>query len=234
MPVYKTIADLIQRNILNGVYDQSRKLPTEDDLCHQYETSKTTLRKAISILVNKGFVYPVQGSGYFIRDTARKDYINLGSLNGLSREFQQRKVESVTLELYTVQADADLADQFECDPGTDLIFVKRLRKVSDEPFAVEYSYYNKEIIPYLSEEITDDSVYRYIAQDLKLSIGFADRILSAQKLDAADAALLDLHKEDPALVMENRVFLSNGKIFEVSKVVHHYQHARMMNLANWL
>ena len=105
--------------------------------------------------------------------------------------------------------------------------------IDNEPFAIEYTYFNKDIIPYLNKDITDKSIYSYILNDLKLNIGFADKIIYADKLNLEDAEILNLKKDDPALIIENTVFLTNGEIFEVSKVVHNYKNAKLLKSANF-
>ena len=77
MSVYKKIADEIYVEIMNGKYSESKKLPTEEELIAKYKVSRTTIRKSIGILVNKGYVYQVQGSGIFIREAAQKLILKL-------------------------------------------------------------------------------------------------------------------------------------------------------------
>ena len=233
MSVYKKIADEIYVEIMNGKYSESKKLPTEEELIAKYKVSRTTIRKSIGILVNKGYVYQVQGSGIFIRESAQKDYVSLENLKGLTRDFPNSKIDSEIIDIKVIAADKELSRKMECKVGTSIYFIKRLRCVNNEKFAIEYSYFNKDIIPYLSEEIAKKSIYSYIIDDLKLSIGFADKIIYADKLKENEHVLLGLENNDPALVIENTVFLSNGTIFEISKVVHNYKNTKLLKLANF-
>ena len=121
----------------------------------------------------------------------------------------------------------------KCDIGTNVYYVKRLRIIDGNTFSMEYSYYNKDIIPYLNEEIAKSSIYSYILDDLKLNIGFADKLIYADKMDEESAKYLGLAMDDPALVIDNTVFLNNGNIFEVSKVIHNYKHAKLLKLATF-
>ena len=66
---YKLIVDEIERDILDGKYNSIGKLPTEEELVATYGVSRTTVRKAIVILSSKGYIYLVQGSGIFIRES---------------------------------------------------------------------------------------------------------------------------------------------------------------------
>ena len=216
-----------------GKYNEVKKLPREEDLIEKYQVSRTTIRKAIAMLVNKGYVYQVQGSGIFIREASLQDYVSLENLKGLTRDFPDKKIESKLINLMVINADEDLAKQMKCDVGTDIYFLERLRYVNEEPFAVEYTYLNKNVIPYMSEEIAHRSIYSFIINDLKLSIGFADKIIYADKLDSESAQLLQLSENDPTLVIENTVFLTNGTVFEVSKVIHNYKNTKLLKLANF-
>ena len=230
---YKQIVSELEADLLSGKYNEVKKLPREEDLIEKYQVSRTTIRKAIAMLVNKGYVYQVQGSGIFIREASLQDYVSLENLKGLTRDFPDKKIESKLINLMVINADEDLAKQMKCDVGTDIYFLERLRYVNEEPFAVEYTYLNKNVIPYMSEEIAHRSIYSFIINDLKLSIGFADKIIYADKLDSESAQLLQLSENDPNLVIENTVFLTNGTVFEVSKVIHNYKNTKLLKLANF-
>ena len=230
---YKQIVSELEADLLSGKYNEMKKLPREEDLIEKYQVSRTTIRKAIAMLVNKGYVYQVQGSGIFIREASLQDYVSLENLKGLTRDFPDKKIESKLINLMVINADEDLAKQMKCDVGTDIYFLERLRYVNEEPFAVEYTYLNKNVIPYMSEEIAHRSIYSFIINDLKLSIGFADKIIYADKLDSESAQLLQLSENDPTLVIENTVFLTNGTVFEVSKVIHNYKNTKLLKLANF-
>ena len=230
---YKQIVSELEADLLSGKYNEVKKLPREEDLIEKYQVSRTTIRKAIAMLVNKGYVYQVQGSGIFIREASLQDYVSLENLKGLTRDFHDKKIESKLINLMVINADEDLAKQMKCDVGTDIYFLERLRYVNEEPFAVEYTYLNKNVIPYMSEEIAHRSIYSFIINDLKLSIGFADKIIYADKLDSESAQLLQLSENDPTLVIENTVFLTNGTVFEVSKVIHNYKNTKLLKLANF-
>ncbi|WP_242852063.1 winged helix-turn-helix domain-containing protein [Clostridium butyricum] len=63
---YEIVINKLMNNIKDGVYDKDKKLPTEDELMNIFSVSRNTIRKAIEILVNHGYVYQVQGSGIFL------------------------------------------------------------------------------------------------------------------------------------------------------------------------
>ncbi|EEL63827.1 Transcriptional regulator, GntR family [Bacillus cereus F65185] len=191
---YKQIADVLEQNIRDGLFNETKKLPTEEALMNRFEVSRNTIRKVISQLVNRGYIFQVQGSGMFLRETSVTDYINLGSLRGLTKNLVSQNIETKVLELEVIDADEEIAKQMQCEAGTRLYFLKRLRIVDAKPFSIEVSYFKKDIIPYLNEEIALSSVYSYFIEDLRLNIGFADKVISCEKVNKENAQLLELMK----------------------------------------
>src|SRR3954447_20384950 len=100
---YKEIADQLEQDIRDGKFDQTKKLPTEDELINKFEVSRNTIRKAINQLVNRGHIYQVQGSGMFLREKSETDTINLGSLRGLTKDLTSKNIETKILALHVLE-----------------------------------------------------------------------------------------------------------------------------------
>ncbi|MFK4424473.1 GntR family transcriptional regulator [Bacillus sp. RC51] len=230
---YKQIADVLEQDIRDGLFNETKKLPTEEALMNRFEVSRNTIRKVISQLVNRGYIFQVQGSGMFLRETSVTDYINLGSLRGLTKNLVSQNIETKVLELEVIDADEEIAKQMQCEVGTRLYFLKRLRIVDGKPFSIEVSYFKKDIILYLNEDIALSSVYSYFIEDLRLNIGFADKVISCEKINKENAKLLELNEGDPALLIENTVYLVNGTIFELSQSMFHYEKTKLLNRINF-
>lgn len=229
---YKLIVEQMEKEIIEGKYPSNSKLPTEEELMKKFEVSRNTIRKAIEILVEYGYIYQVQGSGIFLREFSKPGCITMRGMKGLTNEFSGDKLTSELLDLSLIEADEELAEKMKCKVNTKIYHVKRVRYVNGERYGIEESYFNKDIIPYLNHEICDNSIYKYITDDLKLNIGFADKVIYAEKLNESEAALLGLKEGDPTLVVENTVFLNTGDIFDISKEKFHYKHTKLLSLAN--
>lgn len=230
---YKQIADVLEQNIRDGLFNETKKLPTEEALMNRFEVSRNTIRKVISQLVNRGYIFQVQGSGMFLRETSVTDYINLGSLRGLTKNLVSQNIETKVLEIEVIEANEEIVERMQCEIGTRLYFLKRLRIVDGKPFSIEVSYFKKDIIPYLNEEIALSSVYSYFIEDLRLNIGFADKVISCEKINKENAKLLELNVGNPALLIENTVYLVNGTIFELSQSMFHYEKTKLLNRINF-
>lgn len=231
---YKIVEEALEQEIRDGRYDQTRKLPTEDDLIAKFNVSRNTIRKAIDVLTRRGFVIPVQGSGTFLRDVSHEGCINLEDFHGLTHMFPLSRIETRLIAFQEIPADVKIANILRVDIGAPLYYVKRLRLVDDQPYVVEISYFNREIVPYLNREIITTSIYGYITSDPKKQIGFVDRIIRADVIDDEDASLLGVAPNSPALVLENRAMLRDGRMFDYSLNIHNYARTKLLKLSNFM
>ena len=136
------------------------------------------------------------------------------------------------MELSIKEADEDIANKMKCRLGTKIYFVKRLCFRDDVPIEIEESFYNKEIIPYLNEEICNSSIFKYIREDLNLKIGFANRLISSDKLNKDEAKLLGLEENDPVLIFDNTVYLNNESLFVISRNKYNYKETKVLSLVS--
>ena len=66
MSKYSEIAEVLKKEISDGMYSKIGRLPTEYDLVSRFGVSRQTVRQAIGSLKNDGFVYQIQGSGTYV------------------------------------------------------------------------------------------------------------------------------------------------------------------------
>lgn len=66
--------------------EKGEKLPSERQLCDDYDVSRTTVRNAIGSLVNAGILYQIQGKGTYVRDSEKENLSNYYSLTEQTRK----------------------------------------------------------------------------------------------------------------------------------------------------
>lgn len=67
LPVYKQVISQLEQKIISGEYAPGYMLPSMNDLAAELEISKETIKKAYSILRDKGVIEPRQGKGFYVR-----------------------------------------------------------------------------------------------------------------------------------------------------------------------
>ena len=88
---YRELATTLRGRIDAGEFRQTGKLPTEDQLIEEYQTTRYRVRNAIAVLAEAGDVFPVRGSGVFVREDREGDYLSIGTTRGISAEYPHRR-----------------------------------------------------------------------------------------------------------------------------------------------
>ncbi|UUX33298.1 GntR family transcriptional regulator [Fundicoccus culcitae] len=231
MPKYISIAKAILRYIQDNELEADDKLPSIQVLAEQFDVNKNTIVSALNDLERQGVIYQVRGSGVYVRGNNRKGYINLLNLNGFNSILSQFNIDSKVIGFELMEANEEIAENLKFDLSREdeehrVYRVYRIRYIEGRPFCVEESFYAKAIIPYLSEDIASGSIFKYISQDLNIDIGYADHYFRVAQLSQEHAEYLNLKKGDPSFYLESVMHLTNGKPFDFSKIVYHYQEAQ--------
>lgn len=73
-PSYIALYDELYRDIVQGVYEKDSLLPSENVLSEKYHVSRNTLRQALAILNQDGYIYRKQGKGTYVSyDSEKKE-----------------------------------------------------------------------------------------------------------------------------------------------------------------
>ncbi len=75
-PIYEVIFSDLCNQIIDGKLVSGEILPSENELCIQYETSRETVRKGLKRLEQEKLIYSKPRRGYFV-GTPHRDEINL-------------------------------------------------------------------------------------------------------------------------------------------------------------
>jgi GntR family transcriptional regulator len=71
VPLYYQLEELLESRILTGVWAPDDRLPSERELCEEFNVSRAVVRPALEILERQGRVIRVQGKGTFVAPPKR-------------------------------------------------------------------------------------------------------------------------------------------------------------------
>lgn len=223
---YQQIANDIEKYIYDNNLSQGTKLPTVEALASDYSVSKSTIVKSLESLVLKGIVYQVQGSGIFVRRRNRTGYIDLNVTAGFTTTLKYFKVTSKVLNFEVINPSEEIAQSLECSTEDKVYSVRRIRYIDSEIMCYEESYYKKSVVPYLTKEIAEKSIFEYLESALGLNIGFSDRYVHIDKLSDDVANILELNSGDPAMTVLEHIYLASGLTFNFTKLTYNYKHTK--------
>lgn len=67
-PLSTMVADSLREKIHSGGLQPGTQLPTEAELCAEYDVSRTVVREAVARLRSEGMIVPQQGRGMFVSE----------------------------------------------------------------------------------------------------------------------------------------------------------------------
>lgn len=73
-PLSAVVAESLTEKIRSGGLQPGMQLPTEAELCVEFDVSRTVIREAVARLRSEGLVIPHQGRGMFVSETPARNF----------------------------------------------------------------------------------------------------------------------------------------------------------------
>lgn len=220
MSKYKKVYQDIKKKIEDQVWSTGQALPTENELMEIYSYSKDTIRKALSLLEMDGYIQKKQGKSSIVIEHGlmKEQYLSEIKTAGELNKRSKHQIQTELTSLYIVQGQDDLMSTFEVDDKVDFYRVSRVRTIDGERLEYEISYFDRRVVPYLSKEIAESSIYRYLEEELKLTISHSRREISFRFANEEEKQLMDLADFEMVVVVTSVTYLSNGQAFQYGTI----------------
>ncbi|HEL1557553.1 UTRA domain-containing protein [Streptococcus suis] len=220
MSKYKKVYQDIKKKIEDQVWSTGQALPTENELMEIYSYSKDTIRKALSLLEMDGYIQKKQGKSSIVIEHGlmKEQYLSEIKTAGELNKRSKHQIQTELTSLYIVQGQDDLMSTFEVDDKVDFYRVSRVRTIDGERLEYEISYFDRRVVPYLSKEIAESSIYRYLEKELKLTISHSRREISFRFANEEEKQLMDLADFEMVVVVTSITYLSNGQAFQYGTI----------------
>jgi GntR family transcriptional regulator len=194
----------------------------ERTLCEQYDVSRMTVNKAITSLVTEGYLYREQGRGTYVAKP-KKNYRVTG-LSGLTEEMKERRGLKVDTEIISFEEkcpNKTIKSWLELNENEYIYKITRLRKVENEPYALEVSYIPVALCSgFNRSRLENNSLYSVLRSDYGLSLEYANQSVEPILVDEYEGKLLGLEKNTPALLFIRRTYNSEDKPFEITSSIY--------------
>ncbi|WP_145330410.1 trehalose operon repressor [Paenibacillus xylanexedens] len=215
--IYEDIAGRIR----NGDIEAGTLLQSELDLSERYQTSRETIRKALKMLYEEGYIQKIQGKGSIVLDIRKIDFpvSGLVSFKELAQKMGHRA--QTVVKLFEEQGvDQALSQKTSFGLNEQVWQINRVRIVDGEHVILDKDYISQRLIPGLNQEICNDSIYEYIEQKLGLSISYAKKEILVEEPTAEDRELLDLDGFHNVVVVRSQVYLEDTSQFQYTESRH--------------
>src|SRR5690625_1997999 len=165
----------IERKIIDGDYvDQ---IPSERELMKGYDTSRSTVRKAIGILVREGILEKRHGKGTYV--SLKPIHNWLGHLSSTTETIQNMGMKPGA-ELITYKKMKPSAHIQQITGFEEVFFIQRIRYADNIPVGVECHYYPLAIgEALLKYDLNKVTLYDLVENDLGIQFLEAEQKISS-------------------------------------------------------
>ncbi|MEH7331945.1 trehalose operon repressor [Neobacillus drentensis] len=229
---YLTIYNTIVEQIKSGEIPPQTLLPSENELSEQFNTSRETIRKALNVLSQNGYIQKVRGKGSIVIDLSKFDFpvSGLVSFKELAQKMG-RKPKTIVNEFSLIKPETYIRQQLHLS-SKDLVWkVVRTREMGGEKIILDKDFLGKKYVPHLTEEICADSIYQYLENDLNMTISFARKEIVVEEPTNEDRTLLDLEGFHNIVVIKNYVYLDDASLFQYTESRHRPDKFRFVDFA---
>jgi len=217
-PLYRKLADKLEEKILNNFYRVGDLLPTEDVLQKEYETSRTTVRKAVEVLEKEGYVKKFQGRGTEVCSIHPKQDLNhLSSISDTLAKMYG-KVQTGALTISRGVPPYDIQTKFGIDENEKVYILSRTKIVKGKIIAYIKNFILSTNIPDLenhSDFIIENGLYQTLEQIYHLKLDYAIDNISVYMSGPLDSEIFEEHSSIPLYCSKRDTFLADGTLFEV-------------------
>ncbi|WP_233711237.1 GntR family transcriptional regulator [Lederbergia citrisecunda] len=207
VPLYHQLKELLKEAIEKEGGKPGDKMPSENELCAQYNISRNTAKKAIEDLVQEGVLKRVKGKGTFIAKPKLEQ--SLSGFYSFSKVMQESGIESkdIIIDLKVVEPTTKVMRVLQLLHGDKVIELKRLRCANKEPIIFETSYIPEHFVSRIStEDIQNSSLYDVMEKTFGIIVAKAKEVFEPILIQEYESKYLEVKEGYPALLLERIAF----------------------------
>ena len=205
-PLYKQLEEKIRKEIDAGERAAGSRLPTENELSESYHVSRVTVRKALAVLSESGYLERKSGKGTFVAEKKLQrnitEVISFSDMCRMKNATPGAKTIKIALE---DPSERDLTEM-SLHEGDKILVVERIRYMDNVPVILEFNKFPESFSFLFGEDLNDSSLYEILSKTL--DIVFAN---------AQEAKSLNISKGYPLLRISSTIHDVDNTITNLCK-----------------
>lgn len=208
-PLYKILISDLKKQIDDGQYKKGDMLPSENDLCKTYGTTRPTVRQALGELMRMGYIVRHHGKGSIVSEP--KNGLGILSLKGSTAGVGRKNLRT---EILARTQRMDWPENFPYDLSdaqyqAGCLYLTRLRHVNDIPTLYEETYITDIGLPrFTIHNLEKNSLFETLDKYHNVEIKEGEQKIWAIAASENIANLLSIEPNKPILHMK-RSLLTN-------------------------
>jgi GntR family transcriptional regulator, N-acetylglucosamine utilization regulator len=210
IPAYIQIKDDIIQKIRIGRWQENQKISSEQQLIAEYNVGRGTVREAIKLVIDEGYLFIKKGIGTFV--SQKEVGISIEPFVSLTYFIKMRGLQLKTeiLEKEEMQVTEALALFTGLDLNSTCLYVKRLRVLEGKPIGIEEFYFSEKSLEYLKDYDFTKGISHYLFEDLKIQVGKMSMDLEVLSASEEIQQILKLEETTPIIESSRIVRFKSG------------------------
>ena len=201
---YLKVYQRLKEQIEHGAYPVGTLLPTESSLQQEFGVSRTTVRKAVSLLVADGYIHVQQGRGTeVVSGVPAPHYYKFPNITSIQEVFSATDQPMLVRKMYIdrTPASSETAKALAIEPETPVFRIQRILCINGEPFALVKNYVRMDIAPELDRyqgQFLD--LYSFLQEQYGITFQAGQEHISATAAGFVESQLLEVDPGAPLLL----------------------------------
>ena len=223
-PLYVQLRTVLKNMIESGKLSVNDKLPSERELVALYGVSRITVRQAVKDLENLGFLQTRAGKGIYVTEPQPTYEIEIVRSFTETAEANNRKPGMQLLAASIIQGEADITRPLGLPPGSNVIFLGRLRFLDNLPVVVQPDWFAEATAPGIlgiDWSTGNRSLYAEFKERYGVVPARGQSTLSARLASEAEARFLQLDLPAAVLTLDQIAYDNEYRPVNVSSMAYH-------------
>jgi len=206
IPQYRKIYEQLRKHIEKGVYKEGDILPSENELCLLHSITRPTVRKAMDMLTNDGFIQRRQGLGSVVQNKPKG--IGILSLSGTTSAVGK---ENLTTKVLVKPELRQWPEKFvfslsETEIESGCIYFERQRFVNDKPVFYDISFIPNINLPrFTLRNLKNTSLFDILRESYQVEIKGGEQFINAIGAEDKTQDYLKVGKGTPIVYLQRKL-----------------------------
>ncbi|MEN8155515.1 MAG: GntR family transcriptional regulator [Bacteroidota bacterium] len=205
-PQYRKLYEQLRHLIEDGTYNSGDLLPSENELCAVHNLTRPTVRNALDMLVNEGFIVRKQGKGSIVKGKPKG--IGILSFSGTTSAVGQENLTTQIIVKPHIRGwdNAFSYEITEKQKSVGCIYLERLRLINQVPILYEITMIPNLNLPrFTSRNLENKSIFDVLRKHYQIDVKGGEQKIHAIKADEMIQEYFGVPETHPMLRLDRKM-----------------------------
>lgn len=209
VPLYIQLKNEIQDKIRREVWPTDSQIPTEKALMVEYGVGRATVREAISLLTNEGYLIVKHGIGTFVARS--QPSFGFEPLISLTYSLKAKGIHSdnVIVEKKIIVPDSRILEKMRSAGMDKCLHLIRHRYADGIPIAIEDSYFSERFTDIDNRHDLTESLARILLRDLNVTVKTLEQVVTLRPPTESELSVLKIESDVLVLDMDRWIYIED-------------------------